>query len=206
MPETPIGEEVLDVHDIQGNVLAGFRKDCQRFLFFTMDRTPGGLTGFRRWLRALSPHVSSVAEVHAFNQLYRMMRGRAGHDPHGLAATWLNIAFSAGALRVLTSDADVDRFTDAAFKAGLADTASLLNDPVDAHGNPIGWKIGGRGNEADVLVMVASDEPAQLTARVARIHTTIADARRAHGAAPLTLIWEQPGNVLPPPFVWTAAV
>jgi len=199
MPDTPAEEDVLEVHDIQGNVLAGFRKDCQRFLFFAMDRTPSGLTAFRGWLRALSPHISSVAEVHAFNQLYRMMRGRAGHDPRGLAATWLNIAFSAAALRLLTSKGEVDQFTDAAFKAGLADTASLLNDPVDANGNPIGWKVGGRGNEADVLIIVASDEPAQLTARVARIHETIDGAQPAHGAAPLTLIWEQAGNGLPPP-------
>ena len=32
MAETPADEEILDVHDIQGNSLAGFRKDCQMIL------------------------------------------------------------------------------------------------------------------------------------------------------------------------------
>jgi hypothetical protein len=55
-------EELLDVQDIQGNSLAGFRKDCQRFLFYRMDRTADGIAATRTWLRGLVPDVSSVAE------------------------------------------------------------------------------------------------------------------------------------------------
>jgi Dyp-type peroxidase family len=193
-------EELLDVEDIQGDSLAGFRKDCQRFLFYGMDRTPAGLAAMRAWLRGLAPHVSSVAEVHAFNQLFRQMRRRrAGRDPGGLTATWLNVAFSAEALRLLTSDAEVEAFTDGHFKSGLARTAALLNDPVDAGGNPIDWKVGGAGDEADVLVIIASDDPAKLEARLGRLEKTIRDAALFHGPAPLRLMLDQPGRALPPP-------
>jgi hypothetical protein len=108
-----------------------------------MDRTADGIAATRTWLRGLVPGVSSVAEVHVFNQLFRQMKRRTGHDPRGLSATWLNIAFSADALRLLTSDAEVDEFTDQHFKSGLARTATLLNDPVDAAGDPIDWMVGG---------------------------------------------------------------
>ena len=192
-------EELLDVKDIQGNSLAGFRKDCQRFLFYRMDRTADGIAATRTWLRGLVPDVSSVAEVNAFNQLFRLMKRRTGHDPRGLSATWLNIAFSADALRLLTSDAEVDEFTDQHFKSGLARTATLLNDPVDAAGNPIGWMVGGPVNEADVLVIIASDDPAQLEKRLQRLDTAIQQVASAHGATPLELIFDQTGRVLSAP-------
>ena len=197
MAATQMTEEVLDVGDIQGNSLAGFRKDYQRFLFFAMDPTPAGLAGTRHWLRALAPRVSSVAEVHAFNQLFRSMRKRRGRDPAGLSATWVNLALSAKALRRLTSDAEVEQFTDPHFKSGLARTAVLLNDPVDDDGRPIDWKVGAHDHEADILVIIASDDPNQGDARVKRIRELIGESARAHGIVPLTLIWDQVGRVLP---------
>jgi hypothetical protein len=115
MPDSPIAEEVLAVDDIQGNSLAGFRKDFQRFLFFTMDRSDGGVAAMREWLRAIAPSISTVAQVHAFNQRFRSARRRLLHDPEDLTATWLNIAFSADALRRLTSDEEVEQFTDSSF-------------------------------------------------------------------------------------------
>ena len=48
-------EEPLDVNDIQGNSLAGFRKDHQRFLFFAMDRTPDGTGGDSALAARLAP-------------------------------------------------------------------------------------------------------------------------------------------------------
>jgi Dyp-type peroxidase family len=192
-------EDVLEIDDIQGNSLAGFRKDCQRFLFFAMDPSAAGLAGTRHWLRDMAPRVSSVAEVHAFNQLFRSMRKRRGQDPAGLSATWVNLAVSARALRRLTSDAEVEQFTDPHFKSGLARTAILLNDPVDESGTPIDWKVGGHDNEADILVIIASDDPSQAGARAKRVHALIREAARVHGVVPLTLIWDQVGHSLPAP-------
>ena len=140
-----------------------------------------------------------MAEVHAFNQLFRSMRKRRGQDPAGLSATWVNLALSANALRRLTSDAEVEQFTDPHFKSGLARTAFLLNDPVDDDGRPIDWKVGAPDNEADVLVIIASDDPKQASARVKRIRALIREAARAHGVVPLTLIWDQVGHILPAP-------
>ena len=199
MPETPIAEDVLEVDEIQGNSLAGFRKDFQRFLFFAMDRSDAGAAAMRAWLRTIAPSVSTLAQVHGFNQRFRAARRRQGREPVNLSATWLNIAFSADALRRLTSDDEVEQFTDSAFKNGLARTSPLLNDPVDDQGRPIDWKVGGIGNESDVLVIAASDDRTQLEDRVEAVHATIRDVARTHDIAPLILIFDQVGAVLPAP-------
>jgi Dyp-type peroxidase family len=102
-------------------------------------------------------------------------------------------------LRRLTSEEEVEQFTDSPFKSGAAMTSGLLNDPIDDQGRPIGWKIGGAGNEADVLVIAASDDLEQLKARVDSVHAAIRDVADTHGIAPLILIFDQHGAVLPAP-------
>jgi Dyp-type peroxidase family len=93
----------------------------------------------------------------------------------------------------------VDEFTDQHFKSGLARTATLLNDPVDAAGDPIDWMVGGPANEADVLVIIASDDSAQLEKRLQRLDEAIRQVASAHGATPLELIFDQIGRVLSAP-------
>src|SRR5215831_11410316 len=78
-PDAPI-EPVLDIHDFQGNGLGGFNKDHQCFLFLRILSREGA----RTWLRRIVPHISTLAEVCAFNRLFRSMRVRAGADPLGL--------------------------------------------------------------------------------------------------------------------------
>ena len=192
-------EELLDVKDIQGNSLAGFRKDCQRFLFYRMDRTADGIaatrdlaarTGARRELRCGSTCVQSALPA-----------DEAPHRPRptGSIGHLVEYRVLADALRLLTSDAEVDEFTDQHFKSGLARTATLLNDPVDAAGDPIDWMVGGPANEADVLVIIASDDSAQLEKRLQRLDEAIRQVASAHGATPLELIFDQTGRVLSAP-------
>src|SRR5262245_28712614 len=102
----PSHEEVLDADEIQGNVLAGFSKDYQRFLFIRMPRDSAGLAPVRAWLRRIARQVSSLSEVRRFNALFRAMSARVGEDPPGMIATWLNVAFSASAIEALTSTSD----------------------------------------------------------------------------------------------------
>src|SRR5438067_417630 len=83
-------EPVLDIHDIQGNILAGFNKDYQAFLFFRIVDVPG----VKAWLRDIQPHISTLAEVASFNRLYKIMKARREVEPRGLTATWITIAFS----------------------------------------------------------------------------------------------------------------
>src|SRR4051812_48917506 len=87
-PEVPGAPEepVLDVHEIQGNVLVGFNKDHQTFLFFRI--TDPGPT--KQWLKAVAPQIASTAEVLSFRRLFRALRARRGAEASGMTATWIN--------------------------------------------------------------------------------------------------------------------
>jgi Dyp-type peroxidase family len=190
----PMAEEELDVDEIQGNILAGFNKDHQTFLFLALDRTPGGLQRAREWLRAISKEVSSLAEVQAFNSMFRAMRLRLGRDPDGLIATWSNIAFSFEALRALTSEAEVSAFRDRAFTDGLATWSSELGDPdlPTKEGHPDNWLFGGTNNGVDIVLVIASDDCTKLAERVGTIKATL-------DAGSLRIVYEQQGETLPEP-------
>ena len=122
-----VSEPLLDVHEIQGNILAGFNKDHQRLVGLRIR----GVAEARKWLARILPHVSSLAEVYQFNALFRLRRSRLGRDPVCLVASWMNIAFSRDGLAQLTSDSDAAALPDAAFQIGLTkDRADLLGDPT----------------------------------------------------------------------------
>ncbi|MEO6194974.1 MAG: Dyp-type peroxidase [Thermoanaerobaculia bacterium] len=210
-PEDPTAEELLEADQIQGNILAGFNKDHQVFLFLRIEQTgekaPSQETvaAVKAWLRALAPQISSLNEVHRFNELFRTLRARLGRDPHGVSATWMNIAFSAAALEILTSSQDVAEFKDSFFLDGLPARSSDLADPTDetAEGHPNQWVVGGPRNPADILVIVASDSPAALAERVAQLKASLSQATlpetgEAIGSA-LRIVWEEAGETLPPP-------
>lgn len=165
-PEEPI----LDVTDIQGNVLVGFNKDHQAFLFFEIT---DALIA-KRWLQLLAPHIATVDETLAFRRLFRAMRSRRKQEPFGLIATWTNIAFTSTGIEKLTSLDEVNKFTSDAFKLGMAARASLLGDPTDKQGNPQGWVVGAAGTTPDLLLIVASDKRNALRTEVRRIKNEIA--------------------------------
>ncbi|GAC1394477.1 MAG: Dyp-type peroxidase [Ktedonobacteraceae bacterium] len=165
------GEEVLEVDDIQGNILAGFNKDFQTFLFIKIhDRA---IT--RDWLRSLTPCIASTAEVLLFNRLYRSLRSRRQQNPHGMVATWVNIAFTYEGIQKLTSEAEANKFQDTSFRLGLSKRSGILGDPVDPHsdGHPNQWVVGGSKNVADILLIIASDDPTYLAAEVKHLKSDI---------------------------------
>lgn len=191
---TPTGlsvEPVLDLDDIQGNILAGFNKDYQTFLFLRIDDRAGA----KAWLRSMAPRISNTAEVLAFNRLFRAMRAARGHDPHGLVATWINIAFSADGLRKLTSDAEVEQFLDDPFKLGLQQRSGLLGDPGDPNspGHVSQWLVGGSaGKIADIVLTMASDGAPQLTRLVEAIESEL-----QKDFPGLSVLFKQEGATLP---------
>ena len=72
MPGSP-PEPVFDSaaqSDIQGNIIPGFNKDHQHFLFFRI-RNPKRAKLF---LRDILPRISTMEEVIAFRRLYRSKR------------------------------------------------------------------------------------------------------------------------------------
>jgi len=190
-------EPLLAMDNIQGNIVAGFNKDFQTLLCLKIVDVPD----FKRWLKLLVPFIATAAEVLAFNRLFKALRSRRG-ESHAVEATWINIALSYHALTLLTADAST--FTDAAFKQGLAARSADLGDPTepDAEGNPRNWLIGGPGDEADVILIVESDDRDDLFAEVARIEHSLSPTRGADGRiirSGARVIFKQQGATLPRP-------
>lgn len=216
-------EPVLAIDNIQGNIV-GFNKDHQTLLFLRV----ADADQFRAWLGRLIPFIATAAEVLSFNRLFKEIRRRRRVETRTVQATWVNVALSFRALRMLASDpralqqraqefADykvkagdaesfkADGFTDEAFRQGMQERAvGVLGDPAseDAEGNPRNWTFGGPGDEADVVVIVASDSTLELAAEVARIEEAIYSGRTedgAHANSGVQIIYKQQGQTLPPP-------
>lgn len=197
-PTVPTFEEILDLEQIQGNIIdGGFNKDFQTVLCLQIV----DVDSFRNWLAAQIPFIATAADVLTFNRLFKTIRRRRG-EPTGLKATWVNIAFSFPALQLLTDDAD--EFIDASFKQGLVAQSAELGDPTDpqAEGNPRNWVVGGRHDRLHVLMLIASDDRADMLAEVARIEDSIFNFRTAdghHAPSGTRIIFREEGANLPPP-------
>jgi len=95
----------LDLSNIQGNIVPGFNKDHQAFVFV---RFRSGESG-QQWLAALQPEIASGKEVDGFNAAFTSMKSRRSPDPahrdggslHSISATWVNLAISFAGLRIL---------------------------------------------------------------------------------------------------------
>ena len=184
---TSVTEPVLDIHDIQGNILTAFNKDHQRLIALRLRSIPDA----RRWLRRILPHINSLAEVHHYNALYRMQRARLGHTPHGLAATWMNLAFSHGGLAQLTSIADAGDLPDLSFTAGLAARAGFIGDAVPPGGSDptANWVVGGASKPVDIFMILAGDDDTALKSMVDRLRPGPRD-----GAGAPETVWEEQGD------------
>lgn len=166
-------EPVLDVHEIQGNILAGFNKEHQALLGFTIDDADQA----KKWIGLLSKQISTLYEVQNFNKIHKSLSTRLGvKEPPGMNATWTNIAFSyAGISKLVINMEQVD--FDKSFKKGLIKSSQSLGDPIDtsAEGNPWNWIIGSSNPNPksipvpDVLLIVASDSPESLKAQVSSL-------------------------------------
>jgi Dyp-type peroxidase family len=167
---------VLAADQIQGNILAGFNKDYQMCLFLRIVDDSAEKTDVKRWLKSQIPFIATTEEVLAFNRLFKAVRRRRRCEG-AVKATWVNIAFSYRALTLLAKDAD--KFKDESFKAGMAAQSrkGILGDPSDdddLKGSPKNWEFGGReDNEADIVLIIASDDRGDLEKEVARIKKSI---------------------------------
>lgn len=174
--------------DIQGNTVPGFNKDHQHFLFFRITN----VARTKKWLHWISPLISSMEEVLAFVRAHRALRMRLGMREPPMCATWVNIGFSHHAIERLVSAADAGAFGDESFRQGLAARSTYLGDPsATSHpGHRRHWVVGGPRNEADIIVVVASDDTHHLETMVEYIKD------RAVGGG-LRLQFEQRGDTLP---------
>jgi Dyp-type peroxidase family len=155
----------LDLHldEIQGNVVPGFSKDHQAFLFVRFDNAEQG----RAWLRAVRLHVASATEVQAFREVFKsvtpepMLVHAGGGPPNQLEATWVNLALSSAGLRLLTGPGSAVQFP-ALFRTNYVPGA----DPSAA---PDG--------EVHALVIVAADCSSDLEAELHRQRAYLAANR-----------------------------
>jgi Dyp-type peroxidase family len=173
--------------NIQGNTIPGFNKDHQHFLFFRL----GSVRHAKQFLRWIMPLITSMEEVLAFVRAHRARRLRLGFDPP-MCATWVNIAFSHRAIELLAGSADAAAFGEQSFRQGLAARSTYLGDPTSpSHpGHRRKWVVGGPRKEADILVIVAADDPEDLVSLVDAIKQQAAASR-------LRLLFEQRGDTLP---------
>lgn len=174
--------------NIQGNIIPGFNKDHQQFLFFRIGR----VNRAKQWLRWIAPLISSMDDVLAFLRIFRALRMRLGISNPPMCSTWVNIAFSHDAIAKLTGKAQAAMFGDQSFRQGLSERSTYLGDPSSARhpGHRTRWCVGGPRNAADILVIVAADDVGHLK--------DVSDAIKARAAAAgMQLIFEQRGDTLP---------
>ncbi|MEU4393067.1 Dyp-type peroxidase [Kribbella sp. NPDC023855] len=191
VPQALPDEPVYDAEaaaDIQGNIVPGFNKDHQEFLFLRF----GDLDDAREWVGWMAPRITAMDEVLDFRREFRALRLWFGVREPGLTATWTAVAFSFPGIAALAGDADAQAFGDQSFRQGLAERSTYLGDPTDPaqRGHRANWLVGGPDNEADALVIVAADDPKGLAAAVEEI----LDEAVAQG---ITLLHGQRGDTLP---------
>lgn len=173
---------------IQGNIVPGFNKDHQHFLFYRITE----FLQTKKFLRAMSPSITSMDEALDFVRAHRELRLKSGRaEPPGLKATWVNIAFSCRGIEKLGAGTG-EQFGEQSFRQGLAERSTYLGDPTDPSqpGHRSRWRVGGPHNEADILLIVASDSTADLDRKVRAI-------RKLANTARLDLLFEQRGDTLP---------
>ncbi|MBI3269641.1 MAG: Dyp-type peroxidase [Planctomycetes bacterium] len=182
-------EPILALRDLQGNILPGFRKDRQHFVFFRIEDASAA----RRWLASLADRISSGDEVLHAHRTWKASRMRLGREPDNAHFLFLNLALSAGGLAKLLTTAELDEFDDDAFKVGLAARSVYIGDPKTEGdpGHAASWKFGGPGKPVDLLAILASDdrpwveeETASLVTAgdqhgLAHVHTDVGDVARS---------------------------
>lgn len=184
-----VDDEELELHDIQGGIIPGFKKNYSLLIGFVIDDVPG----CRKWLKTQASEVSLASEVLAFNRLFSGMRQRRGHEAGTVSAVWKSISFSATGLALLRPGDDIKNTFEGKFVGGMY--ADNLQDPPVAE-----WTVGGNAETTPhVLVILAADRESDLNAEMTRLLTEIGTS--GDGAVPALRLSGPPqtGTTLPAP-------
>ncbi len=155
-------EAQLNLENIQGNVLAGFNKDHQSFLFINFPVANAA----KAWLSEITPDIATTAEVTQFNALFKTVAARREGQERTVQATWVNLALSASGLQALGVAADDLEGFPAAFRAGMAARAGEIGD-LGANA-PEHWIAPLGSTEVHGVVLIAADSPEDLNEEVLR--------------------------------------
>lgn len=150
-----MAEPILECDEIQGDSIAGFRKDFATFLFFEFDVS--AKAPLQAWIASMADRLAYADVVLPFNKAFRTMRLLlSGNDPP-LRATWMNLAFTNTGVNKLLEASDQQKL-DPTFLAGAAAHASFVGDPSDGSaGDPRNWIIGGPRTLFDGVLIIAAD-------------------------------------------------
>ncbi|MFF0409764.1 Dyp-type peroxidase [Kitasatospora sp. NPDC004745] len=164
--------------EIQGDILAGFRKDNVSVLFLKFEDAARA----RDWVRRLVPQISTTREVAEFNEAFsEARRSSGGDDPKTLKATWLGVSFTYEGLRMLST---TDPFPTPppvgsgleAFQEGSARRAGALGDTGD--NSPENWLFGnGRNQPVHALLKISADTESDLVTAIEAQRIAAAECR-----------------------------
>jgi Dyp-type peroxidase family len=172
--------------EIQGNILAGFSKDHQTFVFLQFP----DLASARAYLSELTPRIATTSQVETFNaQFSNARRLNGGDDPEHLKAVWVNLGLTHHGLVLLAPTLEADLQAFSAFQQGPVARTQILRDT--GLSDPSRWVFGGPGQATiDAILTVAADDPDDLISELAK--------QRALAAKhTLTVVFEQRGDTLP---------
>lgn len=174
--------------DIQGNIIPGFNKNVQKFLFYKI-KSAKRTKSFLKWLL---PYISTMEEVMAFRRLYRSRKFRLGSGNTFLESTGVNIAFSYNGTIKLVGKRNASALGDVSFKQGMAERSAYLGDPTStaSRGHQSNWVVGGEENEADIIIILAADNRGSMK-RLCKL------VERKAASASMDLIFTQDGETLP---------
>ncbi|MEZ0095600.1 Dyp-type peroxidase [Streptacidiphilus sp. EB129] len=183
--------------DIQGDILAGFKKDQMTLLFLTFEDESRA----RTWLQRLTPRIATTKQVAAFNRAFSDARKRSGGDPVSLKATWLAISFTYAGLEKLAGKVpgsspklpppgDEGETTLTAFAQGPVTRAAHLGDTGDS--SPERWVFGNHKQEQTIhaVLTIASDTVEDLQAELVA-------QREAAQQFKISIVFQQNAATLP---------
>ncbi len=140
---------MLDLDDIQGNVLQGYRMPEAAYVFLRMPDAAAG----RALLRDLAARVTTARPW----------------DSQDTPPTALNVALTANGLRELGVDGQTFERLPAEFLSGMAARAERLGDTGESA--PANWEPGYRDGNAHILVILYDTDARRLGERVDRFRS-----------------------------------
>ncbi|KAB1140319.1 Dyp-type peroxidase [Streptomyces luteolifulvus] len=181
--------------DIQGDVLAGFKKDHMQLLFLRFEDQQLA----RAWLKKLRPLIANTRDVAKFNREFSRARSYSGgDDPKNLNALWYGLGLTFDGLQFLVGRNPLpgvdNNTTDGPLKAfveGPAKRAQALGDT--GQNAPQNWLFGNFGDgRVHAVLTLAADDPQTLRA-------TLGDVRQDLARATIVTVYEQDGATLEGP-------
>jgi Dyp-type peroxidase family len=179
---------------IQGNILAGFNKPHQVFLFLGFgegDRRANAQAWLAELTRPGADRITTTRHVTDFRVQRSQPNGKGSPEPKSV---WMNVGLTHAGLVTLAPELAPDLERYEAFRSGPAGrrkdgttTADLLGDTGDSA--PENWRVGKPGAEPHALLTIAADDRGELRARVTK-------ERDLAERAGLTVLREEHGEAL----------